>query len=222
MTILTELNDDVFICIFNSLDIIDLLTCTLVCKRWYSIINGSKDIWRTFIPKHQWINLDNIGCFAGMISAHLFKVKREFWLPDPYELFERRNQYTKALTHLNYLIHDSDGYKRSVIRLYRRLNPVYDLIYEEKDAKNEEFLPGQKLKENRDLLDVLDFIWKKFDLDKEADGHKYLPSVESLWKRSTLLSPERFIAVCMFFSLFNVMYVLQFVCAYRKESSHVR
>ena len=159
MTILTNLNDDAFICIFNSLDVSDLIKCTLVCKRWYFIINKSKDIWRTFIPRHQWINLDNIGCFAEMISAHLFKVKREFWLPDPYELFERRNQYMKALTHLNYLIHDSDGYKRSVIRLYRRLNPVYDLIYEEKDIKNEVFLPGQK-----DLLDVLYFIWSIFHL----------------------------------------------------------
>ena len=74
------------------------------------------------------------------------------------------------------------------------------LIYEEKDIKNEVFLPGQK-----DLLDVLYFIWRKFDLDREADGHKYLPSVESLWKRSTLLNPERFIAVCKFFSLFYVM-----------------
>ena len=204
MTILTKLNDDVFISIFNSLDVSDLLKCVLVCKRWYFIINESKDIWRTFFPKYQWINLDNIGCFAEMISAHLLRIKSEFWLPDPYELFERRNQYTKALTHLNYLIHDSDGYKRSVIKLYRRLNPVYDLIYEEKDNKNEVFLPGHKVKENCDLLDVLDFIWKKFDLDREADGHKYLPSVESLWKRSMLLDPKRFIAVCKFFSLFYV------------------
>ena len=37
------------------------------------------------------------------ISAYA-QNKSEFWLPDPHELFERRNQYTKALTHRNYLI----------------------------------------------------------------------------------------------------------------------
>ena len=210
MTTISELNNDVVSHVFKFLDCKELLTVTVVCKKWHHIVNKNKDIWRFFAPKHDWDALHKIDTFKNMLIKYSTRVKKEFWFPYPNRTFEKRIQFTKFLTHINYVIGGSDAYKKSGITLYSRLNSTYnfidgndeiaaevlipenDVLDEDENERNNEDINTEKYKS--ELLNVLYFIQRKFDYGDEAEDY-YAPSGKRMWKESELVKCEKFIAV---------------------------
>ena len=210
MSKISELNNDVLFHVFKFLDFKELLTITVVCKKWHHIVNKNKDIWRLFVPKHDWGTLHKIDTFKNMLIKYSTRVKKEFWFPYPNKTFEKRIQFTKFLMHINYMIYGSEAYKKSGISLYSRLNPIYnfidgneemaaevlipenDILDEDENERNNEDINTEKY--NTELLNVLYFIQRKFDYGDEAEDY-YAPSGKRMWKKSELVKCEKFIAV---------------------------
>ena len=212
MSTISELNNDVLSHIFKFLDCKELLKVTVVCKKWHHIVNQNKEIWRLFVPKHDWDTLHEIDTFKNMLIKYSTRIKKEFWFPHPNKSFEKRNQFTKFLMHINYVIYGSEAYKKSGITLYNRLNSIYkfvdgneetaaevlipenDILDEDENKKSDEDINMEKY--SSELLNVLYFIQRKFDYGDEAEDY-YAPSGKRMWKKSELVKCEKFIAVSL-------------------------
>lgn len=212
MSTISELNNDVLSHIFKFLDCKELLKVTVVCKKWHHIVNQNKEIWRLFVPKHDWDTLHEIDTFKNMLIKYSTRIKKEFWFPHPNKSFEKRNQFTKFLMHINYVIYGSEAYKKSGITLYNRLNPIYkfvdgneetaaevlipenDILDEDENKKSDEDINMEKY--SSELLNVLYFIQRKFDYGDEAEDY-YAPSGKRMWKKSELVKCEKFVAVSL-------------------------
>ena len=212
MSTISELNNDVLSHIFKFLDCKELLIVTVVCKKWNHIVNQNKEIWRLFVPKHDWDTLHEIDTFKNMLIKYSTRIKKEFWFPHPNKSFEKRNQFTKFIMHINYVMYGSEAYKKSGITLYSRLNPIYkfidgneetaaevlipenDILDEDENKKSDEDINMEKY--SSELLNVLYFIQRKFDYGDEAEDY-YAPSGKRMWKKSELVKCEKFIAVSL-------------------------
>lgn len=214
MSTISELNNDALSHVFKFLDCKELLRVTVVCKRWHDIVNKNKEIWRLFAPKHDWDTLHTTDTFKNMLIKHSTRVKKEFWFPYPNKTIDKRNQFTKFLMHINYVIYKSEAYKKSGITLYSRLNPIYNFIDGNEEVAAEVLIPENDIldedenekydedinmeKYGSELLNVLYFIQRKFDYGDEAEDY-YAPSGKRMWKKSKLVKCEEFITVRVIF-----------------------
>ena len=132
MSTISELNNDVLSHVFKFLDCKELLRVTVVCKRWHDIVNKNKEIWRLFAPKHDWDTLHTTDTFKNMLIKHSTRVKKEFWFPYPNKTIDKRNQFTKFLMHINYVIVMSTvkrGFLHDKLRIVASFICVYEKFY---------------------------------------------------------------------------------------------
>ena len=209
-----ELNDCILIHVFKFFDLSELLKITLVCKRWFFIINKNKDIWKSFIPQSKSNILHKAGTLKELLSKYPTKIKGEVWFPHPYEAFEKRNQYMKYMMSICGVLLKSEECKKSGFKLYNRLNSVYEFVVgndeienellipeeeEERDKKEKYYYPGCEFddegeeKYTCELINVIDFLWTKFNCEEKSSFT--LTSAKKVWKYSKLVTCKEFVKV---------------------------
>ena len=209
-----ELNDYILIHVFKFFDLSELLKITLVCKRWFFIINKNKDIWKSFIPQSKSNILHKAGTLKELLSKYPTKIKGEVWFPHPYEAFEKRNQYMKYMMSICGVLLKSEECKKSGFKLYNRLNSVYEFVVgnneienellipeeeEERDKKEKYYYPGCEFddegeeKYTCELINVIDFLWTKFNCEEKSSFT--LTSAKKVWKYSKLVTCKEFVKV---------------------------
>ena len=209
-----ELNDYILIHVFKFFDLSELLKITLVCKRWFFLINKNKDIWKSFIPQPKSNILHKDGTLKELLSKHPTKIKGEVWFPHPYEAFEKRNQYMKYMISICGVLLKSEGCKKSGFKLYNRLNSVYEFVVgndeienellipeeeEERDKKEKYYYPGCEFddegeeKYTCELINVIDFLWTKFNFEEKSSFT--LTLAKKVWKYSKLVTCKEFLKV---------------------------
>ena len=216
MAVFNELNDYILIHIFKLLDLNELVKITFVCKKWYRIINKNKDIWKKFIPRSKLDILHKVETLKELLMKYSTKIGKEFWFPHPYKAFQKRNQYMTYLLYIHSILCKSNLHKKCGFKLYQRLNLIYELIEGDEELENEVLLPEEekdekeyecyytgfefedKQKENytSELLNVVDFIWKKFN--NEENSVFTLTSAKKVWKYSKLVTCKEFVKVSFF------------------------
>ena len=198
MAVFNELNDYILIHIFKLLDLNELVKITFVCKKWYRIINKNKDIWKKFIPRSKLDILHKVETLKELLMKYSTKIGREFWFPHPYKAFQKRNQYMTYLLYIHNILYKSNLHKKCGFKLYHRLNLIYELIEGEYESYYTGFEFEDKQKENytSELLNVVDFIWKKFN--NEENSVFALTSAKKVWRYSKLVTCKEFVKVSFF------------------------
>lgn len=216
MAVFNELNDYILIHIFKLLDLNELVKITFVCKKWYRIINKNKDIWKKFILRSKLDILHKVETLKELLMKYSTKIGKEFWFPHPYKAFQKRNQYMTYLLYIHSILCKSNLHKKCGFKLYHRLNLIYELTEGDEELENEVLLPEEekdekeyecyytgfefedKQKENytSELLNVVDFIWKKFN--NEENSVFALTSAKKVWRYSKLVTCKEFVKVSFF------------------------
>ena len=195
MAVFNELNDYILIHIFKLLDLNELVKITFVCKKWYRIINKNKDIWKKFIPRSKLDILHKVETLKELLMKYSTEIGREFWFPHPYKAFQKRNQYMTYLLYIHSILFKSNLHKKCGFKLYHRLNLIYELIEGDEELENEVLLPEEE-NYTSELLNVVDFIWKKFN--NEENSVFTLTSAKKVWKYSKLVTCKEFVKVSFF------------------------